>query len=615
MLRIQDLINHRNKYKVDYNYQRPNDAWSMDDKQCLIDTILKDEPMPLFFFNIISKEAVNYIVDGQQRINCILQFYDNKIKLNKKYSGEENHGKTFNGTIGLGTEEMNQFLEYKLKTYVLEDYDDERVRLIFSRLQRGKPLQLGERLNAKPGKIVECMRNIANHDFLKESVGVSKNRYGVYPDAARILYYEIHGAKQMGSKEIYDFFDLRKDLDIHSKAYKNIQTTLNMLLKCFPKEPGNYKYLEKHAWVLAVYSMVRELNLRYSLFNQDMNIRDFVNEFHSKIYNEFLRSSNTIYQRFYDNIRGGWSEKIISLRRDILISEFLKKHKPIELDDRRQISNEEKITAFGLAEGKCSNSICNVVFKDYKEAEYHHKDLYSEGGKSVLKNIQVLCTDCHDDVHRESKTKISIEEVASTNFDKIPNNVEHSKSKVGVIKSILNLITSTPKSQNEILDELVELFPERNRSSMENTVRAQIGQKTQPTRMEVEKGVTFNISLDENAIRRYSIGTTSKFETKHKKPIGTLVKEKLKKLLDKDVISKQEILNLQRADYSKQTLHINYPFLVKVEDNFNSKIQRYWKKPVSINGERFVVCSEWYEQPLNNDRPYFLKWYKSLKKK
>lgn len=40
MPRIQDFINNRHKYKVDYNYQRPPEAWSNEDRQCLIDTIL-----------------------------------------------------------------------------------------------------------------------------------------------------------------------------------------------------------------------------------------------------------------------------------------------------------------------------------------------------------------------------------------------------------------------------------------------------------------------------------------------------------------------------------------------------------------------------------------------
>ena len=614
MLKIQDLINHRNRYKVDYNYQRPNDAWSMDDKQCLIDTILKDETIPLFFFNVISSEGLSYIVDGQQRINCIVQFYDNKIKLNKKYSGEENHGKTFNGSNCLNENQINQFLNYQLKTYVLEDYDDERVRLIFSRLQRGKPLQLGERLNAKPGKIVECMRQIANHDFLKFSVGVSKNRYGVYPDAARILFYEIHGAKQMGSKEIYDFFDVRKDLGIESKTFKKIQNVLNYLLLCFPKEPGNYKHLEKHAWILAVYSMVRELKLRYSLINQEEKISLFVKDFHSKIYNEFLRTSNTTYQRFYDNIRGGWSEKIISLRRDILVSEFLKKHKLLELDDKRQISDEEKITAFGKAEGKCSSLDCNVIFKDYKEAEYHHIDLYSEGGKSVLKNIKVLCINCHDEIHRPSIAKISIKEERTTvDLGKELDNVEHGKAKKGVINSILNLITTIPKSQNEILDELVKIFPDKERSSMQNTVRAQIGRKRQPTRMEEEKGVFFNISYDENNIRKYAINKDSFSQKEIKIAIGALVKEKLKVLIENNLISPEEVIRLQRKDYSEDKLHLRYPMLLKVGSNYSSKIPRYWKPIYTINGENYVVCSEWHEQQSNNDRPYFLKWYNELK--
>ena len=61
--------------------------------------------------------------------------------------------------------------------------------MIFSRLQRGKPLQLGERLNALPGDTVMRMREIAEHPFMKHSIGINKSRYGNYPDAARVLYY------------------------------------------------------------------------------------------------------------------------------------------------------------------------------------------------------------------------------------------------------------------------------------------------------------------------------------------------------------------------------------------------------------------------------------------
>ncbi|NOZ47317.1 MAG: DUF262 domain-containing protein [Chlorobi bacterium] len=399
-MKIQNYINNRNKYKVDYTYQRPNDAWSREDKQCLIDTILRGEPMPVFFLNFKSVEDVYYIVDGQQRLTCISEFYDNKLKLNEKFSGKELKGKTFNGDNALGDSEKQNFLDYELDFHIMEDYDDERVRLIFSRLQRGKPLSLGERLNAKPGTIVNLMRKLAKHSFIEKSTGVAKNRYGVYPDTARILFYEKFGAKQCGSNELYSFFDDYKDLDENSKEFKNAKSVLNFLEKCFPTPPGNYKFLEKHAWIIAVYTMIRDLKLTHSLVGKEKDIFNFIKSFHSKVYNEDFRKSNVNYQRFYDNVRGGWSEKIIMLRRDILIKEFLAKYPLNELDDRRQISDEEKIAIFARKQ-KCE--LCGIYFNDYKEAEYHHKKRYIDGGKTEIENIMILCSKCHDEIHGKAE--------------------------------------------------------------------------------------------------------------------------------------------------------------------------------------------------------------------
>ncbi|WP_395057823.1 DUF262 domain-containing protein [Flavobacterium sp.] len=404
---IQQFINNRNKYKVDFTYQRPDNAWSKEDKQCLIDTILKVEPLPIFFMNYNSDEKVFYIVDGQQRLSCISQFYDNKLKLSEKFSGKSKDGKTFNGDNALEDNDKDDFLNYNLNFHVMEDYNDERVRLIFSRLQRGKPLALGERLNAEPGTIVDCMRELAKHSFMSESIGVAKNRYGIYPDSARILFYEKFGAKQCGSQELYNFFDNYRTLDKKSREFKNAISILNYLEKCFPAKPGNYRHLEKHAWVLAVYTMVRELKLSYSLIGQEEKFKNFIIDFHSKIYNEDFRKSKPNYQRFYDNVRGGWSEKIIALRRDILIKEFLAKHQIAELDDKRQISDEDKIAIFATRK---TCELCNCEFKDYKDAEYHHKERYADGGKSTIENIMILCTKCHDRIHGNSELEIPSEE-------------------------------------------------------------------------------------------------------------------------------------------------------------------------------------------------------------
>ena len=185
-------------------------------------------------------------------------------------------------------------------------------------------------------------------------------------------------------------------MDISYKEFKNAKSVMNILEKCFPPDPGDYKYIEKHAWVIAIYTMVRELKIGHSLTGKENIIREFIESFHGKVYNESFRSSKVNYQRFYDNVRGGWSEKIISLRWDILIKEFLEKNPLPELDDKRQLTDQEKITANSL-NPFCAK--CNRKFKDYKEPEYHHINRYIDGGETEQNNILVVCKECHDKIH------------------------------------------------------------------------------------------------------------------------------------------------------------------------------------------------------------------------
>ncbi len=401
MLLIKDYINNYSDYKVDRNYQREENVWSLDDEQCLIDTILREEPMPLFFFNQKTDTGEYYVVDGQQRLNTIKKFSKNELKLNKKYSREEDHNKDFNGKNPISTEQRKIFLNYKLREYIFEDYSDGEVRRIFSKLQRGTPLNLGERLNALPGKIVPSMRTLAKMSFLLKSVGVKKKRYNTYPDAARLLYYEKKLVKDAGQKQLFSFFDNYSNLDSNDSDYQKCEKHLKFLAKCFPPNPGNYQYLRRHAWINAVYTMISELTKDYSIKAQVDNIREFIENFHGKVYNQRSRQNKFVYQEFFDNVRGGFSEKNIKTRRDILIKEFINKYNPPKLDEQRQISDEEKISCYHRANRKCEK--CLLDFKDYKEPEYHHTKRYIDGGETDPENIEVLCVKCHAIQHKPKK--------------------------------------------------------------------------------------------------------------------------------------------------------------------------------------------------------------------
>ena len=394
-MRINEFILNQDKYKADPTYQRPADVWSHKDKQCFIDTIMREEPVPLFFLNYITKEDKYYIVDGQQRMNCIKDFYNNKFALSREFSDDSLDGKKFED---LSIKQRNIFQNYNLNVKIMKDYDDERVRMIFSRLQRGKPLGIGEKLNAKPGKIVDTMRKLATHDFISKSIGINKQRYHTYEDVARMIFYEKYGTKDSSTNALNEMFDKYKDdITCDSKTYKKIENVLNYLLKCFPAEPGNYQFLSKHAWVVTVYCVISDLRDTYALNGREKEIANFIEKFHSHVYSEDWRISDIKLQRFYDSSRGGWAERLNEIRKSTMKEYMISELQLKELDENRQITDEEKIAAYTSAKYCCEK--CGKRFKDYKEAEYHHIELYSNGGSSSLENIMVLCTKCHDEIH------------------------------------------------------------------------------------------------------------------------------------------------------------------------------------------------------------------------
>lgn len=91
--------------------------------------------------------------------------------------------------------------------------------------------------------------------------------------------------------------------------------------------------------------------------------------------------------------------------------------------------------------------------------------------------------------------------------------------------------------------------------------------------------------------------------------IGVIVRTVLRKMLENGEITKQEIEQMQTKGYSKVAFDIQYPLLLKVSETDGKSPVRYYSSPLKIHGEDYFLCSEWYEVPANNDRPYLMKWF------
>lgn len=83
----------------------------------------------------------------------------------------------------------------------------------------------------------------------------------------------------------------------------------------------------------------------------------------------------------------------------------------------------------------------------------------------------------------------------------------------------------------------------------------------------------------------------------------------------KSPISDAELKNMQDKNWSHETLGICYPLLKKYTDNipekqqrqYNNQYNRYYKHPIDVNGEKYFLCSQWFE----DFRPKLDEWIKS----
>lgn len=114
----------------------------------------------------------------------------------------------------------------------------------------------------------------------------------------------------------------------------------------------------------------------------------------------------------------------------------------------------------------------------------------------------------------------------------------------------------------------------------------------------VRKYEDYNAAEKEVAVAG-AVESVHAFERK----IGVIAQTDLKNLLESGRVPLSVIENLKDKRYSKNTFDLNFPLLREVRDM--GKIDelkmdhtgrsRYYAKPISVLGKKYLLCSQWYE--------------------
>ena len=102
----------------------------------------------------------------------------------------------------------------------------------------------------------------------------------------------------------------------------------------------------------------------------------------------------------------------------------------------------------------------------------------------------------------------------------------------------------------------------------------------------------------------------------YKPKVSDLIKARIIPFLERGGCVDSEIENLQDLSYCKKTFASFYPMLKKLEAKQNASIaakdknghRRYYVKPIIINGSRYLVSSQWYD----NNYPLLERWLENV---
>ncbi|WP_042149461.1 MULTISPECIES: DUF262 domain-containing protein [unclassified Pseudoalteromonas] len=211
------------KYNLSPSYQREGEVWSGPDQSYLIDTILKNFPMPpIFLHQHIDNQTgktIYDVIDGKQRLGAIIGFLNNEIAIPEDFSEDGFGSSELEGLYfkDLDSPEISAWKKnlwkYEITIEYVETDDIGVVNHIFDRLNRnGEPLTHQELRNAKYGDtgFYKLIKDISDREVFSRTVdSLSNNRLENHEFISELMFLitedkVIAGDKPKDIDELYE---------------------------------------------------------------------------------------------------------------------------------------------------------------------------------------------------------------------------------------------------------------------------------------------------------------------------------------------------------------------------------------------------------------------------
>lgn len=438
-IRLKDFFDYREDYITRPAYQRKS-VWAVKKQQSLFDSLFRRFYVPRLVVREVrlsQDRTVREIIDGQQRITAIQEYFDNKFKLPASLA--DIHPDLANKYFSELSTELRKFIDKELviNADIVKNIDDpknpEHIKVateIFWRLQQGEQLNFMEVAHAKLSslsrnfivkysddetfdyeKYVPVDDNPNKHDFF-QIIERSNNRMQHLMLMTRfLLIEEADSYADLKDAAVIDFIEKHDINDgIGNNTYENREVAkscirnLNLFYDIFRDDPmfdehTGIKELSREYLIISFYLLIRHLKRHYVIGDNEKSI---INKFFFTFYQRWSKGDQNdfdivVFSNNRQQSQNNLQERDIILRQ--IFFEFLTEQN-ISLttfDTKRLFNEAEKIKIYRRDNGLCQQ--CLADGKPEKEAQVSwtqyqadHIFPYAKGGQTIVDNGQVLCT-------------------------------------------------------------------------------------------------------------------------------------------------------------------------------------------------------------------------------
>ena len=425
---VRDLLSLKAQQMLVVNaeYQR-GVVWTRPQQKKLVDSVLRGYPIPLIYFHHIEQAAAGLrserfeVIDGQQRINALHEFHEGAFRLFDPVKDEANA--RFPDFIarepcpwgGRGFPELSddlkkQFLDTSLRIVKIKTHDPNQARDLFVRLQAGMPLNSQERRDAWPGKFTEFVLklggkpNVARypgHDFFNVLMRANRttDRGRFRQLAAQITMLFLTRRKNgkwrdINAAGIDDFYYEHLGFDSDSGDAKRLGEVLDELMNLLPDHQKRKKILGHEAIhsVLLVDALLDDYTRSWE--------RQFASAF-DEFREQFALAKKTkddanpsdywLQYGIRTRVNSDRGENI-QHRHAFFAAKMHEMLQPTMKDPQRMFGVLEREIIYYRDRKRCGECHADVI---WSQAEIHHVDQHSQGGKTVLENGALVHRHCH----------------------------------------------------------------------------------------------------------------------------------------------------------------------------------------------------------------------------